>query len=231
MTWQAIANWGRDLLFPAGVSCPVCRRLSHGQLLCASCQDVLTRDQLAPAFRLSRNRLRHLDATLSLWPHAGVAAELVRLLKDQCLAGAAPYLGQWLAEGLMAGCAWDHPAGRLPDLGADVAITWVTMPEGRRKTRGIDHGRLLAEGVASVTGYPVMQLLQRTGKAHHTQRGLSRAARQKNMAGVFTAVPHAHHTVILVDDVLTTGATGEAAAQVLKAAGASQVILLTVTKA
>lgn len=222
---------GRDLLFPPGVTCPVCRRVVQGQFLCRPCLELLTGEAFPPALRVKGTGWRWLDGALSIWPHGGVAAELVRLLKDHCLAAAAPYLGQWLAEGLMTAQGQDHPAGRLDPLGEDAAVTWVTMPAGRRRLRGIDHGRLLAEAVSQVAGYPYGQLLLRADTGSHTQRGLSGAERKRNLQGLFQGVEDPPATVVLVDDVLTTGATGEACAQAMKQAGVRRVVLLTVTRA
>jgi predicted amidophosphoribosyltransferase len=66
-----------------------------------------------------------------------------------------------------------------------------------------------------------------------TQTRLSRAARAQNMHGVFAVEPGvslAGQVVVLVDDVFTTGATTNACAQVLRAAGAAQVWVWTVAR-
>ena len=64
-------------------------------------------------------------------------------------------------------------------------------------------------------------------QATKRQRGLSRAERRRNVAGVFEAAPRALRSVVLVDDVFTSGATANAAASALRKAGAARVEVVT----
>ena len=94
--------------------------------------------------------------------------------------------------------------------------------------RGIDHGRLLAEHVAARLGLPCRALLERTGHGRgHTQRGLGRAARLRNLQGAFRCAGDIPPHVLLVDDVRTTGSTLRVCTACLREGGARRVETLT----
>lgn len=200
-----------DMLWPRGVKCLCCDDLSGGALLCPTCADALKAMRLAPS---ERGYGQHR----SVYRYDGAAKQLVLLLKEQCAADAALAL----ADGLSA-------AVRDMELPPDTVMTWVSMPELRRTKRGIDHGRTLCEAVAAQTGHEVRQLLERTRNVH-TQRGLDREARLQNLSATFACRARIDHAVLLIDDVMTTGATAEQCSVILREAGAPQVFVLTATK-
>ena len=103
------------------------------------------------------------------------------------------------------------------------------MPRRRKLVRGIDHGQRLAEEVAKRLGLRAECLLRRV-KRVHTQRGLNAQQRQENRRGVFSAVRPIASAVIIVDAVLTTGATMRACSEALTAAGANSVFVVTATR-
>ncbi len=191
-----------EALYPQNVVCLLCGAPSHGEALCPAC---------AEALRKRKYRGRALDA-VAAYEYEGEAAELIRLLKFRAVACAAAVLAQGVADAL---------AGE--PLPADTVVTWVPMPEKRRKRRGIDHGALLAGEVAKRLSLPCLPLMRRTGAQTHTQRGLNRAQRLRNLTGVFEPAERYEGHVLLVDDVTTTGATLQACRACLTAGGASGV--------
>lgn len=201
-----------EVLWPRGVKCLCCDDLSGGEFLCPTCVESLQ------AMRLDAPE-QGSESVRSVYRYDGVAKKLVLLLKEECAADAALVLAKNMAE----------PVLEL-NLPPDTVLTWVSMPDIRRKKRGIDHGRTLCKAVAAQTGMEVRQLLVRTRNAH-TQRGLNREARLRNLSGTFACREHIDHPVLLIDDVMTTGATAEQCSAILKAAGATQVYVLTATKA
>jgi predicted amidophosphoribosyltransferase len=109
------------------------------------------------------------------------------------------------------------------------AITWVPLSRERLAARGYDQARALARAVAPRLGVEAVPLVHPLGDpGPQARRG--RAARREAMRGVFEA-EGASGGVVLVDDVLTTGATGGACATALLEAGAEAVGLLTAARA
>lgn len=200
-----------DVFWPRGLKCQCCDELSEGKLLCPDCEKALMAMRLSP-FEAGEDQVR------SVYRYDGVARKLVLLLKQEGVADAASVLAEKMAETL-----------RTMALPPDTVLTWVTMPELRRRKRWIDHGRRLCEEVALRTGLPVRQLLRRKGNLH-TQRGLSRAARLRNLSGTILCNERVTTPVVVIDDVLTTGATIAACAEALMGAGAPCVYAVTATK-
>lgn len=86
------------------------------------------------------------------------------------------------------------------------------------RVRGFDHAEVIARRVASRLGLPLVGLLQRTA-TRPDQTTLSGLERRNNLIGAFRAGP-CPRAVVLVDDLVTTGATASACAQALRSAGA-----------
>lgn len=110
-------------------------------------------------------------------------------------------------------------------------VTWVPLSPRRRSERGFDQARALAQVVAPRLGLPVLGLLARDGDDRSTQARRDRAGRLAAMEGRFRARVPTRGTVLLVDDVLTTGATASACATALVRGGADRVYLLTAARA
>ncbi|HWB98813.1 MAG TPA: ComF family protein [Bryobacteraceae bacterium] len=119
------------------------------------------------------------------------------------------------------------PRERTFDVVAPVPLHWR-----RRWRRGFNQSELLAREIARRWSVPVENLARRS-RATLTQAGLSNAARRENVSRAF-AVPRPRgvegRRILLVDDVMTTGATASACALALKRAGARSVNLLTLAR-
>jgi ComF family protein len=110
------------------------------------------------------------------------------------------------------------------ELPTDAVVTYVPTAPARVRTRGYDQAYLIARAVARRTGLPCTPLLARARTDR--QVGKDRHARQQQMKQAFyTSKPQhaAGRRIILVDDVLTTGSTCQAAAEALAQAGAEHV--------
>ena len=100
-------------------------------------------------------------------------------------------------------------------------VTWVPGNRAEARRRGYDHAEVLARLVAARLGLPVRRLLElRGGKVDQTS--LTGAQRRENPKDAFVA-RRVHARVVLVDDVMTTGATICACAGALRRAGADAV--------
>ncbi len=167
-----------------------------------------------PAFDRARAALRYDEA----------ARSLVLAFKHADRTDTAPAFGRWLAR-----------AGADLLAGADLIVP-VPLHRWRLLKRGYNQAAVLAHALARETGLPTIPDLLQRRRATPSQQGLSGSARFANVtAGAFRVHPwHRRRLpgrrVVLVDDVLTTGATAGACTHVLRQAGAVQVDLLTLTR-
>ncbi len=104
----------------------------------------------------------------------------------------------------------------------------VPLHRVKRRARGYNQAALLAGALGALTGLPVARrwLLRRDWT--RSQTGLTASERRANVAGCFQMIrPGAGEDVLLVDDVITTGATASACAQTLREAGYGRIAVLT----
>ena len=207
-----------ETVFPECAVCRACGRLSRGSVLCGDCRSRLIAD--GTAFAWEREELEPGLSAYSLRPHTGVARALVIRLKHQAEA----CLARELADLLL-------PLPAHVTFLPGTVVTWVPMPESRRRERCIDHGRLLAEAAAERLNLPCRQLLQRLETREKTQVRLSREERSANLARAFVPAAPVSFPVLLVDDVLTTGTTARRCADALRKAGAAEITVLAFTRA
>ncbi len=168
------------------------------------------------------------------------ATDLVHALKYEGWRELADFMGAVMArtavrhvDGVATGRADDPPTGRAddPPTGA-----WIVVPVpttiARVRARGYNQAGLLADEVARRLDLPTHDALGRR-RSPASQTTLSPRERRENVRGAFApgdSVPRGAR-VLLVDDVLTTGATAGEAARVLRGAGAGPVTLLTFGRA
>ena len=129
---------------------------------------------------------------------------------------------------------WMFRAGAAFLYGADLIVP-VPLHRRRLWSRRYNQSLLLARALTRHCGVPTDPDLLRRRRNTPMQGGLSRAARRRNVQAAFAVRPGTSErvrgkTVVLVDDVLTTGATVEACTRVLRAAGASEVHVLTLAR-
>ena len=114
-------------------------------------------------------------------------------------------------------------------MSAGDVITWVPLAKRRRRERGFDQAEVLARGLAARTGLPVRALLRRVRETDPQARRTA-ADRRSALAGAFGVIESPPASVVLVDDVLTTGATAAECARVLREAGAARVGVVTAAR-
>jgi len=109
------------------------------------------------------------------------------------------------------------------------ALTFVPSSRASMAERGFNTAHELARALSKVVRLPNVRLLRKIRETAD-QASLDRAGRRVNLAGAFVSAP-APSRVILVDDVMTTGATADACARALRAAGALDVLVVTFARA
>ena len=212
--------------------CPACRGLVNSTGLCAECwgklafisapycprlgipfvydpgPGILSMQAIAdpPAFQRARAAVRYDD----------VARQLVHAFKYGDRLDLAPTLGRWMAR---AGTELTGEADAL----VPVPLHWRRLWQRR-----FNQSAALAREISAASSVPVAHELLKRVKATAQQVGLSRTQRAENVQGAFRVPPDARGAVkgrrlILVDDVLTSGATLDACARALLRAGAMQV--------
>jgi ComF family protein len=192
------------------IAAPYCPRLGI-PFACDPGADVISEEALVrpPAYRRARAAVRYDD----------VARALVHALKYQDRTDLAPVMGRWMAR------AGAEVLGEA-DLVVPVPLHWR-----RLLARRFNQAGALARGMAAVAGRPVASgVLTRVRPTAH-QIGLSRTERAANVQDAFrvpagSEAALAGRRIVLVDDVLTTGATSEACARALTRAGAASVDVL-----
>jgi ComF family protein len=187
--------------------------------LCAGCGALAGR--VEPLCSLCRRRLRWLGrepvplGALAAWAplaYEGPAQGVVRALKFKGATRAAAAMAAQIAAGAPPG--W---------LGAERALVPVPLHPARARKRGYNQALLVAEALAVRTGAALVDCLERSGSAR-TQVGRDRAQRLRGIAGSIRAAGAAPPHAVLVDDVITTGATLDACARELLAAGSTSVV-------
>jgi ComF family protein len=192
-----------EALEPVPAGCGRCG-LPGPDPLCGGCRAA------APAF----------DAVRAGGLFGGPLADAIHALKYGNRPALARPLGRWLA------------AAAPPVTGA--LVVSVPLARGRRIERGYDQAALVAAAYARASpGRPrrAPAALARTRETR-AQVGLSRDERARNVAGAFAASPAVQgRDVVLVDDVVTTGATADAAALALRRAGARSIVVVALARA
>lgn len=225
-----ILDWLNDLLWP-DKSCPLCGRdIDVGcwvgdirlcgyctpaaeQICCPGCAAFYQPGEAHSCYPLGL-------LVVAFAPYGGIVRQRLRDLKYHGQADAAEVLG------CLAAAAWQESGNS-----ADVIVP-VPLFAARAAGRGYNQSELLAGVAGRQLGLPVLgQALVRV-RDTLAQYGLGKAARQRNAAGAFAPGPDiggvSGRRVLLLDDIITTGATMQSCAGVLRECGAAEVYGLAV---
>jgi predicted amidophosphoribosyltransferase len=162
------------------------------------------------------------DAGAWIGPYEGGLGEMVRTLKFHSVPALAEPLGVGLQRAIRA---------MQQELGGNATLVPIPTDPARLRDRGFDHAALIASAAARALPCALAPLLERT-RAVPALHSLGRAERRRVMDRVFAVragVPLPDR-VILVDDIWTSGATFEAAAGTLRAAGCATIGVVAVAR-
>lgn len=220
-----------ELLFPP--ACQVCR--TPGIIpLCADCRCAFRLIQppvcqkcgkplrgppdLVFTCTSCRHRRLYFFAARATGVFDGTLREAIHALKFRARRTLAAPLGA-----LMADCA--AADARLQS--AQIVVP-VPLHRSRLRERGFNQSELLAREVAERMGFPLTADLLIRGQVTLAQSGLSLEDRRRNVRGAFVASGQINgSTVLLVDDVISTGSTASECAKALRKVGAARVVVLT----
>lgn len=228
-----------DLLYPA--HCAICRHAvmnRQSRPICRACDAQIRRVQAPCCTICSRpfdaimdsaicancsDRELHFEAAVGVIRNGPLIRDLIHRFKYSGHRDLMPLLGGWIVEGLAE-----------PRLKLELADALVPVPlhPTRRRERGFNQAELLASALSKASGKPVRRCLRRT-RSTTTQTQFDRKQRMRNLRDAFELIKNADVTdldLILVDDVLTTGATLDECARVLMLAGAASVRAITVVR-
>ena len=181
-------------------TCPICGRKVVRREICIECK------AKPPLF----------EYAMSALIYEGTAVKLIHKFKN----GDA-YLKEYFADLIVA---------KLDDFLQIDYIAYVPMTKKAEFKRGYNQSKLLAEAISKRINVPVTDVIEKV-KDTEAQKALSGKERAKNLEGSFKAKSKnalLDKTVLLVDDILTTGATADAICMNLFRAGAMRVYLATI---
>ncbi|MCA1690749.1 MAG: ComF family protein [Acidimicrobiales bacterium] len=153
-----------------------------------------------------------VDWAGALLDYAGAGREVVARLKYRNARSALPFLASGMAE-------------LVPAASVD-AVTWVPTTPARRRQRGFDQAELLARAVARRLRRPCRPYLRRVPGRPQTGQALA----ERRRGPTFRARGRPPARVLLVDDVVTTGATAASASRTLRQAGVREVLLVAAAR-
>ena len=201
--FQTILN----LLYPP--KCAFCRSLvSSERMICPDCE----KKQPFTDSTSGRRMLGTVSLAVAPFKYEGSVRDALLRYKFHGLSCYSGIFGEFMAKEILK-------AGIEADM-----ICWIPLSKARLRKRGYDQARLLAEEIADILQMPCCPLLEKT-KHNSAQSGMAgKEERIKNVSGVYLARANTviqGKKILLIDDIITTGATMEEAAKELMRAGAA----------
>ena len=231
-----LARQVRQLLYPR--RCPYCRRVLGSLLRCEECETLLKSLRHQPTMRLEEDShyLGRLEGAAAPYRYEGIVRNAILRAKYQGESWTAVELGVEMAA-LLFGAEVEmklaEPVPR-PIEGYVLGYDCIVPVPATSRRRGYNVPERMAQPLARALGVPLLpDALCHLHTGRH-QAGLSLSERLANVAGAFRAVKPEQiegKRVLLVDDVITTGATAAACAQALLDAGAHSVFAVALAAA
>ncbi len=212
-----ILSWLSGWLFPD--QCILCTKLLEPDEtdLCRACRTE------APDCTASKIKYPFIDQWTALWYYEGNVRRSLLRYKFNNRRGYAKGYGRLLAMKLLREERTDF----------DI-LTWVPISRRRKRRRGFDQVELLANYVGAELGINPVNTLIKTRHNRQQSRIVGLAQRRGNVLGVYEAVEpqqFAGKRILLLDDIVTTGATASECARILLTAGAKEVQFAVIASA
>ena len=207
---NGVLDWLLDLIYPP--RCMICHRLLDcgEREICSACDDTL------PEYDGADPEVRFCERCVVTFYYDGTFRDSFLRFKFSGLRQYAGRYGKWMAVTIR-----DKLAGQF-DL-----ITYAPVSRKRRKERGYDQSELLCRAVAQELGMQALTTLEKRTDTSAQSTLHEYSARVANVSGVYAPVEpgkFAGKRVLLIDDIVTTGATLSECCRVLLTAGAKSVV-------
>ena len=205
-----------EWLFPR--KCVLCRKILPNEEtdLCRACR------AHQPEYPYGKKKVPHIHDMTALWIYEGDVRKSIHRYKFNGARHYAEVYGRLLAMRIQR---------ELPYV---EVVTWVPVSRKRKRQRGYDQVELLAKAVSAELSIPCEALLEKF-RDNRANSGLKTPAeRRANVLGVYKVPEGASirgKRVLLLDDIVTTGATASECARVLLTAGAKEVLFAAVAAA
>lgn len=204
-----------ELLYPT--KCTFCHKLTGGDKVCKSCAGKLP---LTPK-GAQVQKFPFISACVSPLYYEGNVRESLLRFKFGHLSAYADVYARYMAK-----CIDEN------QISCDI-ITWVPLSRKRLRERGYDQAKLMADELSRLCGISCCRLLKKT-RNNPAQSGTGSAEKRRaNVSGVYTAVDTEKirgKSILIVDDIVTTGATLSECGRMLMSAGAGEVKAVTVAR-
>lgn len=210
-----LCSYCKNLFQPLDVpGCGICSTpVDAGVTVCASCN--------GKGFSFVHNR--------SAFAYEDLVRDLIHDIKFRRRRHVAQGLGRLWASGFLG--PFLDSINSVNSIKTAAILVPLPMHKAKRRQRGFDQAQILASSIGEVTGIKAISILERTQDTP-PQSGLHPRQRIENVKGAFRIKPEftgkiAGQTIVLVDDIYTTGASLDECARVLKSGGASDVYAMT----
>lgn len=204
-----------DLLYPP--RCCFCRKITDGEMICSMCDTKLpyTHDNS------KQTKFSHVSAAVSPLFYTDTVRDSVIRYKFHSATGYSKVYGQLIAK-----CIDEN------GINCDI-ITYVPLSRKRHWVRGYNQAELIAQEISKIKGIPVVQLLKKI-RNNPAQSGVKSPQKRKaNVKNVYKAINLEYikgKDILIIDDVITTGATISECAKMLKEQGSGEIFAASLAR-
>lgn len=217
-----LESWG-DFIFPK--TCALCS--NHGETVCTDCEKELKR-AIPRCVVCSRNNILGKTCpgclksdspklTISIFSYCKSTKDLIKSFKYDDITSLKSFFAGRLANIVKI----------IPDY-KNYTLVPIPLAPSRKRYRGYNQSELLAREATKILRLPFCNCLARVESRHPQVSSISKKERIKNIKGVFISSLKSPAKVLLLDDVITTGATMREATRVLKKNGAEKIICVSI---
>lgn len=227
-------NFLKNILFPP--KCIICNKINNREVICENCWNEIPwieRECNICGIPIEENdkictdcavKTHFFDKAVSVFVYNELSSKIMLMFKNADETSLASALVQWM---------YDKATTDIEQ--ADVIVP-VPIHFSKRLKRLYNQSELLAQKISEISGIKYEPRVLEKIKKTHTQEGLSAKKRNKNVIGSFGVSEKYKNTiknkkVLLIDDVMTTGATVDECSRILKNNGAEKVVVLTAARA